>query len=151
MQHIGALADWQLNWGLTLHSYLKYGETMASNHIWFKSFKVSNDPNFEQELTDVVGLYMNPPENAVVSCVDEKSSIQALDRTQPGLLMADHQINRWCSFAMTNRETGRSPKRYSMASRVAICNAMATRLIRMLCVAPRLRYSAALIIRAVSS
>lgn len=51
----------------------------------FKSFKVSNDPNFEEKLTDVVGLYMNPPDNAAVFCVDEKSSIQALDRTQPGL------------------------------------------------------------------
>lgn len=52
-----------------------------------KSFKVSNDPNFEEKLADVVGLYMNPPDNAVVFCVDEKSSIQALDRTQPGLPM----------------------------------------------------------------
>lgn len=50
-----------------------------------KSFKVSNDPKFEEKLTDVVGLYLNPPENAAVFCVDEKSSIQALDRTQPGL------------------------------------------------------------------
>lgn len=52
-----------------------------------KSFKVSNDPNFEEKLKDVVGLYLNPPESAVVFCVDEKSSIQALDRTQPGLPM----------------------------------------------------------------
>jgi transposase len=50
-------------------------------------FKVSNDPNFEEKLKDVVGLYLSPPENAVVFCVDEKSSIQALDRTQPGLPM----------------------------------------------------------------
>lgn len=50
-------------------------------------FKVSNDPNFEEKLRDVVGLYLSPPENAVVFCVDEKSSIQALDRTQPGLPM----------------------------------------------------------------
>ena len=50
-----------------------------------KTFKVSNDPNFEEKLQDVVGLYLSPPENAVVFCVDEKSSIQALDRTQPGL------------------------------------------------------------------
>ena len=50
-----------------------------------KTFKISNDPYFEEKLTDVVGLYLNPPENAVVFCVDEKSSIQALDRTQPGL------------------------------------------------------------------
>lgn len=50
-------------------------------------FKVSNDPNFEEKLKDVVGLYLSPPENAVVFSVDEKSSIQALDRTQPGLPM----------------------------------------------------------------
>ena len=50
-----------------------------------KSFKLSNDPLFEEKLADVVGLYMNPPENAAVFCVDEKSSIQALDRTQPRL------------------------------------------------------------------
>jgi transposase len=50
-------------------------------------FKVSNDPAFEEKLKDVVGLYLSPPENAVVFCVDEKSSIQALDRTQPGLPM----------------------------------------------------------------
>jgi transposase len=52
-----------------------------------EQFKVSNDPNFEEKLHDVVGLYLSPPENAVVFCVDEKSSIQALDRTQPGLPM----------------------------------------------------------------
>ena len=52
-----------------------------------KTFKVSNDPYFEEKLMDVVGLYMNPPEKAVVFSVDEKSSIQALDRTQPGLPM----------------------------------------------------------------
>jgi transposase len=50
-----------------------------------KSFKLSRDPNFFDKLTDVVGLYLNPPEKALVLCVDEKSQIQALDRTQPGL------------------------------------------------------------------
>ena len=50
-------------------------------------FKVSNDPAFEEKLRDVVGLYLSPPENAVVFCIDEKTSIQALDRTQPGLPM----------------------------------------------------------------
>jgi len=49
------------------------------------TFKVSNDPHFEQKLRDVVGLYLNPPENALVLSADEKTSIQALDRTQPGL------------------------------------------------------------------
>lgn len=50
-----------------------------------KTFKVSNDPKFEEKLRDVVGLYLNPPENALVISADEKTSIQALDRTQPGL------------------------------------------------------------------
>jgi transposase len=50
-----------------------------------KTFKVSNDPHFEEKLRDVVGLYLNPPENALVLSADEKTSIQALDRTQRGL------------------------------------------------------------------
>jgi transposase len=52
-----------------------------------RRFKISNDPQFEEKVTDVVGLYMNPPDKALVLCVDEKSQIQALDRTQPGLPM----------------------------------------------------------------
>src|SRR5713101_9920412 len=50
-----------------------------------ESFKISNDPAFAEKLEDIVGLYLNPPEHALVLCVDEKSQIQALDRTQPGL------------------------------------------------------------------
>ena len=50
-----------------------------------KRFKLSRDPRFLEKLTDVVGLYLNPPQKALVLCVDEKSQIQALDRTQPGL------------------------------------------------------------------
>ena len=50
-----------------------------------RTFKLSNDPQFESKLIDVVGLYLNPPEHAIVFSVDEKSQIQALDRTQPGL------------------------------------------------------------------
>jgi transposase len=50
-----------------------------------RTFKLSRDPRFLEKLTDVVGLYLNPPQKAVVLCVDEKSQIQALDRTQPGL------------------------------------------------------------------
>jgi transposase len=52
-----------------------------------ETFKVSNDPRFEEKLVDVVGLYLNPPDKAVVLCFDEKSQIQALDRTQPTLPM----------------------------------------------------------------
>jgi transposase len=51
------------------------------------TFKLSNDPKFVDKLIDVVGLYLRPPEHAMVFCVDEKSQIQALDRTQPGLPM----------------------------------------------------------------
>jgi transposase len=50
-----------------------------------RTFKLSNDKHFVEKVVDVVGLYMNPPENALVMSVDEKSQIQALDRTQPGL------------------------------------------------------------------
>jgi len=50
-----------------------------------RGFKVSNDPMFEEKVTEIVGLYLDPPDRAVVLCVDEKSQIQALDRTQPGL------------------------------------------------------------------
>lgn len=69
---------------------------MAIQRIWkkynlkphlTKGFKVSRDENFVEKVTDVVGLYMNPPQKAIVFCVDEKSQIQALDRTQPGLPM----------------------------------------------------------------
>jgi len=64
------------------------------NNIWqshhlkphrVKTFKLSRDAKFLEKLTDVVGLYLNPPQQAIVLCVDEKSQIQALDRTQPGL------------------------------------------------------------------
>ena len=64
--------------------------------IWFayglqphrtKRFKLSKDRRFTEKLNDVVGLYLNPPEKAMILCVDEKSQIQALQRTQPGLPM----------------------------------------------------------------
>jgi transposase len=64
------------------------------NNIWrshnikphrSQKFKLSRDPKFVEKLTDVVGLYLNPPDKAIVLCVDEKSQIQALNRTQPGL------------------------------------------------------------------
>ncbi len=57
-----------------------------SPHRW-RRFKLSNDPAFADKLTEIVGLYVDPPAHAVVLSVDEKSQIQALDRTQPGLPM----------------------------------------------------------------
>jgi len=61
-----------------------WAEAGLKPHIT-KGFKVSNDPMFEEKVTEIVGLYLDPPDRAVVLCVDEKSQIQALDRTQPGL------------------------------------------------------------------
>jgi transposase len=72
-------------------------------HIWrafglqphrSETFKLSNDPLLIEKVRDIVGLYMNPPEHAVVFCVDEKSQIQALDRTQPLLPMRPGQAER---------------------------------------------------------
>ncbi len=66
-----------------------------------RTFKLSRDPVFVEKLTDVVGLYLNPPDKALVLCVDEKSQIQALDRTQPGLPMkpgrCGHHDPRLCA------------------------------------------------------
>jgi len=59
-----------------------------------KTFKISNDPEFAEKVIDVVGLYLNPPSNAVVLSVDEKTQIQALDRTQPLLQLRPGQIER---------------------------------------------------------
>jgi transposase len=57
-----------------------------------KTFKISNDPHFADKVVDIVGLYMDPPNNALVLCVDEKSQIQALDRTQPGLPLSPGRV-----------------------------------------------------------
>jgi len=60
----------------------------------FETFKLSRDPNFTAKVRDIVGLYLNPPDRALVLCVDEKSQIQALDRTQPLLPMRPGQVER---------------------------------------------------------
>ena len=60
-----------------------------------KTFKISNDPEFAEKVVDIVGLYMNPPANAVVLSVDEKTQIQALDRTQPGLPLGPGRIGSY--------------------------------------------------------
>jgi len=70
----------------TTHSFVhRVWQSVGLKPHLEKTFKVSNDPHFEEKLCDVVGLYLHPPDNAVVFCIDEKTSIQALDRTQPGL------------------------------------------------------------------
>jgi len=71
--------------GLSLRTVQRIWETnKLQPHRW-RSFKRSNDPAFAEKVEDIVGLYMHPPAHAVVLSIDEKSQIQALDRTQPGL------------------------------------------------------------------
>lgn len=60
----------------------------------FRQFKLSNDPRFVEKLHDIVGLYVSPPAHAVVLSIDEKSQIQALDRTQPGLPMKKGRVQQ---------------------------------------------------------
>jgi len=60
-----------------------------------RTFTFSPDPDFEAKLLDIVGLYLNPPENALVLCVDEKTGIQALNRTQPGLPLRAKKPRAW--------------------------------------------------------
>jgi hypothetical protein len=59
-----------------------------------ETFKLSADPLFIEKVRDIVGLYLQPPDRALVLCVDEKSQIQALDRTQPLLPMRPGQVER---------------------------------------------------------
>lgn len=67
-----------------------------------RTFTYSPDPDFEPKLLDIVGLYLHPPDNAVVLCVDEKSGIQALDRTQPGLPLRAKRPRTWTNEYVRN-------------------------------------------------
>ncbi|WP_319587185.1 IS630 family transposase [uncultured Desulfobulbus sp.] len=91
------------HWSVRLMAKAAHVTTWQVREIWkaadlkphrLKTFKISNDPHFAEKVIDVVGLYMNPPENAVVLSVDEKTQIQALDRTQPMLPLRPGQIER---------------------------------------------------------
>jgi transposase len=73
--------------GISLSSVQRIWRAHGLKPHLVKTFKLSHDPRFVEKLRDVVGLYVNPPERAIVLSVDEKSQIQALDRTQPGLPM----------------------------------------------------------------
>ena len=88
--------DGSTHWSVRmLAAHLRVSRTIV-HRVWqrhdvqphrVERFKLSNDPEFEAKVRDVVGLYLNPPDRALVLCVDEKSQVQALDRTQPGLPM----------------------------------------------------------------
>lgn len=84
--------DGSTHWSVrTMAAHLRVSRTVV-HRVWqrhdvqphrVERFKLSNDPHFEEKVRDVVGLYLNPPDRALVLCVDEKSQIQALDRTAP--------------------------------------------------------------------
>jgi len=91
------------HWSVRLMAKYAGVTTWQVRQIWeaadlkphrIKSFKISNDPRFAEKVVDVVGLYMSPPDNAIVLSVDEKTQIQALDRTQPMLQLKPGQIER---------------------------------------------------------
>lgn len=82
------------HWSCRLVAEAKGVSKNTINRVWqlhnlkphlSRSFKLSRDANFLEKLADAVGLYLNPPDKALVLCLDERSQIQALDRTQPGL------------------------------------------------------------------
>jgi transposase len=76
----------------TVHAMLRAAKLQPHR---IRTFTFSPDPDFEAKLLDIVGLYLNPPENALVLCVDEKPSIQALDRTQPLLPLGAKKPRAW--------------------------------------------------------
>lgn len=89
------------HWSVALMASYAGITTWQVRQIWkaaglkphrLETFKISNDPEFAEKVVDVVGLYMNPPDNALVLCVDEKTQIQALDRTQPGLPLSPGHV-----------------------------------------------------------
>ena len=81
MPRIGAFARWQPARNSAPRQSSESGRNINYSHI--ESFKFSTDPEFVPKVRDIVGLYLNPPDRAIVLSVDEKSQIQALDRTQP--------------------------------------------------------------------
>ena len=91
------------HWSVRLMAKYARVTTWQARQVWaasdlkpqsLKTFKISNDPHFADKVVDVVGLYLNPPDNALVLSGDEKAQIQALDRTQPMLLLRSGQVER---------------------------------------------------------
>jgi transposase len=80
--------------GMSASSVGRIWKTLGLKPWMADTFKLSEDPLFIEKVRDVVGLYLNPPDKAVVLCVDEKTGIQALDRTQPILPMRPGQVER---------------------------------------------------------
>ena len=84
---IGACAPWPEQSGVSKSTVQRWFSLFAIQPHRQRYFKLSNDPFFVEKVRDIVGLYLNPPDHAVVLCVDEKTQVQALNRTQPMLPM----------------------------------------------------------------
>jgi hypothetical protein len=91
------------HWSVRLMAKYAQVTTWQVRQIWaasdlkphrLKTFKISNGPHFAEKVIDVVGLYLSPPDDAMVLSVEEKTQIQALDRTQPMLQLRPGQIER---------------------------------------------------------
>ena len=78
---------WRAEFGVSAATVQRIWSARGLKPHLVETFKLSNDPAFEDKLVDVVGLYLDPPDKAIVLCMDEKSQVQALDRTQPSLPM----------------------------------------------------------------
>ncbi len=123
------------HWSVRLMAKYAQTTTWQVRQVWakydlrphrLKTFKISNDPEFAEKVVDIVGLYMNPPDNVMILSVDEKTQIQALDRTQPMLQLKPGQIERrthdykrngvtnlYAAFdILTGEVTGRITKRH---------------------------------------
>ena len=107
--------------GLSQSSISRIWRTFSSQPHRSQAFKLSRDPLFIDKVRDLVGLYLNPPDRALVLCVDEKSQIQALDRTAPLLPMRPGQIEQprlqtprhhqpVCGFAVQCNRLAQSPR-----------------------------------------
>ena len=90
----GARAAWRRRRAYRRRRSIGYWQAFCLQPHRTETFKLSTDPQFVEKVRDIVGLYLDPPEKALVICVDEKSQIQALDRTQPLLPMRPGQIER---------------------------------------------------------
>ncbi len=110
----GVFAPWLARSDCRAPPYRKFWWLLTCNRITCATFTFSPDPDFEAKWLDLVGLYLNPPENALVLCVDEKPSLQALDRTQPLLPPSAKKPRAW-----TNEYVRHGPQTLRAALKVA--------------------------------
>ena len=103
-----------------------------------RTFKLSNDPNFEEKFWDVIGLYLDPPDKALVLCCDEKSQVQALERTQAGLPLGighirtqSHEYVRHGTVTLFTTQEGQSRNGQASSAafyRLQLCHAQASKI-----------------------